>query len=125
MKHDNVEYKVIEDKRIVVAQISNIKYDAINEFSDRFVAHATSSFCVTPTWNFKYDQKFVMPNSMKAVARCIPEDEFSVEKGKQIALKKLSEKYNNSLDRHLAHISKAMRKCLDNMDIYLKKHKMV
>ena len=121
MKHDNVEYKVIEDKRIVVAQIYGISHDAINEFNDKFIAHATSNLDLH-AW---YDQKFMMPKSMKAVARCIPDDEFSVEKGKQIALKKLSEKYNNSLDRHLRHISKAMHKCLDNLDAYLVEHKMM
>lgn len=121
MKHDNVEYKVIEDKRIVVATIKDIQYDAMYVFNDKFMAHATSDIEVGMWPN----QKFMMPYSMKAVARCDPNDEFSVEKGKQIALKKLSEKYNQSLDRHLVHISKAMKKCLDNMDVYLEKHKMI
>ena len=121
MKHDNVEFKVIEDKRIVVAQISCIQYDAIHVFNEKFMAHATSNL----NMNAWYDQKFFMPKSMKAVARCIPEDEFSVEEGKRIALKKLSEKYNNSLDRHLAHIAKSLQKCLDNMNVYLKTHKVI
>ena len=121
MKHEYVEYKVIEDKRIVVAQISGIQYDAINVFNDKFMAHATSNLSMS-AWR---DQKFFMPKSMKSVARCIPEDEFSVEEGKRIALKKLSEKYNNSLDRHLRHIYNAMNKCLDNMGEYLKEHKMI
>lgn len=121
MKHDYVKYNVIEDKRIVVAQISGIQYDAINVFNEKFMAHATSKLEMN-AWR---DQKFFMPKSMKAVARCIPEDEFSVEEGKRIALKKLSEKYNNSLDRHLGHIAKAMQKCLDNMNEYLKTHKVI
>ena len=121
MKHENVEFKVIEDKRIVVATIKGIATDPIAVFNDKFMAHSTSYMWM----NACYHQKFMMPNSMKAIARCIPEDEFSVEKGKQIALKKLTEKYNQSLDRHLKHISDSMKKCIDNMDIYLKEHKVL
>lgn len=121
MKHDNVEYKVIPEKQIVTATIKGIQNDPIHVFNDRFMAHATSDIEIGAWWN----QKFMMPYSMKAVARCIPDDEFSVEKGKQIALKKLSEKYNRSLDRHLMHIANAMKKCLDNMDVYFTKHKMI
>ena len=122
MKIENVEYKVIEDKRVVVASIRGISFDAINVFNNKFLAHATSHLDLVSAWD---NQKFMMPYSMKAIARCIPDDEFSVEKGKQIALKKLSEKYNRSLDRHLMHIANAMKKCLDNMDVYFTKHKMI
>jgi hypothetical protein len=121
MKHDNVEFKVIEDKRIVIATIRGISNDPIEVFNKKFMAHATSDMFMD-AW---HNQKFMMPNSMKAVARCIPDDEFSVEKGKQIALKKLSEKYNNSMDRHIKHMSVAFHKCLDKMDEYLKEHKMI
>ena len=62
---------------------------------------------------------------MKSVARCIPDDEFSVEKGKQIARKKLTEKYNRSLDRHIGHIAKAMKKSLEKSEAYLKEHKVI
>lgn len=123
MKHTNVEYKVIEDKRIVIATIRGIAYDPIDVFNTKFMAHSTSDIAIGTTYN--YNQKFLMPYSMKAVARCIPDDEFSVEKGKQIALKKLSEKYNRSLDRHLAHIAQAMQKSMDKMNAYLETHKMV
>lgn len=121
MKHDNVEYKVIEDKGIVVATIRCIGFDPIHVFNEKFMAHSTSCLKI----DTYYNQKFMMPYSMKAVARCNPEDEFSVEKGKEIALKKLSEKYNHSLDRHLKHIYDAMHKCLDNMDRYLEEHNMI
>lgn len=125
MNNNNVEFKVIEDQRVVVATIKGITFDAINVFNNKFMAHATSSLILEDAWSKTRNQKFYMPYSMKAVARCIPDDEFSVEKGKQIALKKLTEKYNNSLDRHLKHISDSMKKCIDNMDVYLKRHKMI
>ena len=122
MKHEDVQFKVIEEKRIVIAKINYISEDAIRIFNDKFLAHATSDLWVNAEWG---DQKFYMPNSLKAVARCLPDDEFSVEEGKKIALKKLTEKYNNSLDRHLKHIYKAFYKCLDNMEGYLKAHKVM
>ena len=122
MNTENVEYKVIEDKRIVVASIKGISTDAIHVFNNKFLAHATSDLNIEAFWP---NQKFFMPYSMKAVARCVPGDEFSVEKGKQIALKKLSEKYNHSLDRHLLHIASALDKCLANMNIYFDKHKVI
>ena len=87
------------------------------------MTHATSDIIVAPMCDDS--QKFMMPYAMKAVARCIPEDEFSVEEGKKIALKKLTEKYNNSLDRHLKHIYNTFYKCLDNMEGYLKVHKVM
>ena len=121
MKNENVEFKVIEDKRVVIATIKGIAFDAIHVFNDKFMAHATSSLRVSSY----YDQKFMMPYSLKAVARCLPDDNFDVEEGKKIALKKLTEKYNNSLDRHLKHIYDSFDKCLDNMENYLKAHKVM
>lgn len=122
MKHTNIEYKVIEDKRIVIATIKDIAYDPMNVFNQKFMAHSTSDIMLLGGYD---NQKFMMPHSMKAVARCIPDDEFSVEKGKQIARKKLTEKYNRSLDRHIAHIAKAMKKSLDKTEVYLKAHKVI
>lgn len=122
MDKRRVNFKVIEDKRVVVATIKCIEYDAINEFNRKFLAHSTSDVVIRAV---EYDEKFIMPYSLKAVARCCPDDEFSVEEGKKIALKKLTEKYNSSLDKHLKHISDAMKKCIDNMDVYLKRHKMI
>lgn len=121
MKHEKVEFKVIEDKQIVVAMIKDIQYDAVHAFNNKFLPHANSDMYM----NCFYNEKFFMPHALKAVARCHPDDEFSVEKGKQIALKKLTEKYNASLDRHLGHIYKHLDKCLDNMAIYLAAHKVI
>lgn len=117
MKLDNVKYKVIEDMRIVIATIKGIKSDAVRTFNNRFLAHSTSDIEIN-CWD---NQRFMMPYSMKAVARCSPEDEFDVEKGKKIALKKLSEKYNRSLDKHLLNIFLEFVGCLDNMDEYFQK----
>lgn len=124
MKLENVEFKVIPEHRIVVAQISGIRYDAIETFNYKFLPHAASGFLVN-SYFCHGDQRFYMPYSLKAVARCHPDDVFDVEKGKKIALDKLIDKYHISLDKHLMNIRKAMNRCLDNMDIYFEKHKRV
>lgn len=121
MDLNKVEYKVMPEHRVVIATIRNITYDPEHIFNDKFMPHASSKMYM----NLIYNQKFCMPDALKAVARCHPEDEFDAEKGKAIALNKLVEKYNESLDRHLYHIATSMRKCLDNMDTYLKKHKVI
>ena len=121
MKNRNVEFKVIEDKRIVIATIKGIEYDPIRVFNKKFIAHSSSDLELS-AWR---NQKFHMPYSMKAVARCCPDDEFDVEKGKQIALKKLTEKYNNSLDKHMYHIANAMKKSLEKTESYMKAHKVI
>ena len=121
MDINRIEYKVIEDKGIVVATIRNIEWDPSWFFNTHFLAHASASFQMLTF----FDQKFCMPYSMKAVAKCHPNDQFDVEKGKAIARKKLINNYNASIDRHITHYRKALQKCMDEMDIYLKKHKMI
>lgn len=121
MNINNIEYKVLEDKRIVIATIRAITFDPIMFFRKKFLSHATASLDML-TFS---DQKFCMPYTMRAIAKCDPNDEFDVEKGKAIARKKLVEKYNLSMDKHMLHYRNAMKKCLDHMDAYLKKHKMI
>ena len=117
MENSRVEYKVIPEQRIVIAKINNIEDDAINFFNKKFLANITSSIHVTNNW-YKDDEKFIMPRSLKCVARCHPDDVFDEEVGKRIALKKLSEKYNRCLDKHLAHFLVSFDKTLKIMDKY-------
>lgn len=122
MNIDRVEFKVDPANRVVIATIRDIGYDAVKCFDYKFLPHAANNFSFFSSGN---NQKFFMPCSLKAVAHCHPEDKFDAEIGKKIALNKLVEKYNNSLDKHLRNIYFAMNKCLDNMNIYLKKHKVI
>lgn len=115
MDNTRVEYKVIPEKGIVIAKIGGTYWDAMEAFNRKFLSTSTSSLEIN---NFGRDEKFCMPYMFKAVARCHPEDIFDEEKGKRIALNKLSEKYNRSLDKHLANIMLALDKTLKNMDHY-------
>jgi hydroxymethylpyrimidine pyrophosphatase-like HAD family hydrolase len=114
MNHNRVEYKVIPENRVVIATIKNTSGDALREFNKKFLSNATADLMLMAHTS----EKFRMKNSYKSVARCHPEDVFDENKGKAIALKKLSEKYNKSLDKRLAHIMVAFDKTLETMDKY-------
>lgn len=115
MDSSRVEYKVIPEHRIVVAEIRGTSYDALDMFNDKFLACASSAPYL---WLNKQDEKFLMPWRMKAVAHCHPDDVFDEKKGKEIALKKLSEKYNRSLNKHLFNILHCLDVTLKRMDKY-------
>ena len=118
MDNTRVEYKVIPEKRIVIANIYGTEHDAIDIFNGKFFANTTSALSIVREyWNHD-NGRFTMPRSFKAVARCHPEDVFDEEKGKKIALNKLSEKYNRSLDKHLANIMLVLDRTLKTMDHY-------
>ena len=116
MDVSRVEYKEDKENRVVVAKISGIRDDAINKINDNFVNTVTSKIYFCDNWDREH--KYTMPYSLKAVARCMDGDEYSYEKGKQIALKKLTEKYNRSVDKRIFRFLKDMDLVLKNIDKY-------
>lgn len=104
MDKTRVKYVVLPEKRIVKAVITNCEYDAIDMINERFLPTVTSGLFVMAPQS-KNMEKFLMRDTYIAVARCHPEDEFDVELGKKIAYEKLCDKYHDSLNRHLDHIS--------------------
>lgn len=118
MDNTRVEYKVMPEQGIVIARIYGTDHDAIDTFNRKFFANTTSALSVVREYWNNDNGRFTMPRSFKAIARCHPEDVFDEEKGKKIALNKLSEKYNHSLDKHLANIMLVLDKTLKNMDEY-------
>lgn len=124
MDVSKVTYKEIKDKGIVIAQIDNIEFDALDKING-FISCATSKVNLHSAkfhWEKDSDlkeRKYFMPTSMKSIARCHPNDTYSYEKGKSIALKKLSEKYNRSLDRRVARFTRDMSKAVKCAEKYL------
>ena len=116
MNHNRVTYKVIPEHRVVIAEIDSTDFDALREFNDKYLAHSTSALRLRVD---KYDEKFLMPHSFKAVARCHPDDEFDVEKGKRIALDRLADKYTASLNKHLNNYIRAIDEALTFLAIAL------
>ena len=85
-----VAFYVDEPHRTVGAVIKNCARDVdIELFSD----HGISITVVSSGPDIKTPDAILLPNIMKAKAKCSPEDEFDVEIGKKIAYKRLRKKY--------------------------------
>ena len=111
-----IEYTVIKDKGIVRASISDCCYDAFAEFDNKFLSPSTSHLILCASG---YHEKFIMPYKFSAVAKLHPEDEWDEDVGKRIALKKLTERYNHSLDKHIKNMYNALFETLSKTEIYL------
>ena len=122
MKMENVRYSVVKSRGIIRASITDCEYDAIMEFNKRFVEHSTSAFGV---WVDKDNSRFVMPRKFSVTVRLHPDDVWDEKRGKDIATRRLAEKYNNSLDKHLFNIYKAFMKSMDKMETYLSDHHLI
>ena len=119
MNKERVTYKVFPENRVVVAEIHGCRLDALHVVND-IINNTTSSIGVTAN---RLDERFIMDNYLKATARCHPEDEFDIEVGKKIALKKLTEAYHRSLNKHVANYMKYLVTITDNINSFLaKKH---
>lgn len=119
MDKTKVQYKVIPENGVVVATIYNTSFDAVDMINERFMQHATSSLYIKCR-DYR-DERFMMPNYFKAVAKCNAEDTFDENVGKRIALNKLTDAYHNSLNVHLFNYLTYISACADNIEEYLTK----
>lgn len=119
MNKSNVQYKVIPENGVVVATIYNTSFDAVDMINERFMQHATSSLYIKCR-DYR-DERFMMPNYFKAVAKCHDGDVFDENVGKRIALNKLTDAYHNSLNVHLFNYLTYISACADNIEEYLAK----
>lgn len=118
MDINRVEFQEIPSQGVVIARIRGTRYDAIDLINKKFVAHATSKIIIEPASYGGTDNRYLMPNSYKAVARCHPDDTYNFETGKRIALNKLIDTYHSGLDRRYALFLEDMDKVLKKMDVY-------
>ena len=116
MNVSKVEFKELKDKGIVIAQIGNIRYDAIDKINRNFVDTVTSKIGVDTHWD--RGNEYTMPHSLKAIARCAPNDTYDFEVGKKIALKKLTEKYESGINKRIARFRGHMAQVCSNIDKY-------
>lgn len=124
MNTNRVEIKEFKDSKIVKATIYGCKFDAIDKINSKFIAPSTSDVGIS-VWNGFNGNSYMMRNSYSAIARCMPGDEYDFEVGKRIAVKKLSEKYNDALDRRVARFAQHMNKSVAAVQKYLDKKKEV
>lgn len=86
-----IKYIIDEDNGRVIAILEKTRDDVVNKI-DKMLAGT----------NFHYmNEKCLMPSSFKAVVTCDPNDDFDVEVGKQIAKKRIMERYYNSFDKRV------------------------
>ena len=82
MELSKVKFMVDEKNRVVTATIRDISSDAIKTFNKKFVIHAGNDFNLSIDSD-KY-QKFMMPDYLKVVVHCHPDDTFDEKIGKRI-----------------------------------------
>ena len=87
-----IKYFVNEEKRQVIGLLSDTQYDAYNKICKMV---GDTDFCVVPK------DKYVMPSEFRAVVKCDPADEFSVEEGKKKAKERIMKRYYPALDKRV------------------------
>ena len=116
MDTNRVNYVVIKNKGIVRATISECEHDAFDVFDSKFMLPSTHYLVLCSN---DEHERFNMPYQFTAVAKLHHEDKWDEEVGKKIALKKLTEKYNHSLDKHMKNMYKALKNVMEKAEVYL------
>ena len=129
-----IKYDVNEETKVVVASVEGIAYDAVNTMLKALRRQniiATESFMVIESdesadiRKSKFNEmhstvckKYLLPNELKSEAHYDPQDpnEFSVERGKQIARRRLYDAYNKVFKRALNEIIASVVCAVNDMD---------
>lgn len=129
-----IKYDVNEETKVVVASVEGIAYDAVNTMLKALRRQniiATESFMVIETdesddirkskfteMHSTVCKKYLLPNELKSEAHYDPQDpnEFSVERGKQIARRRLYDAYNKVFKRALNEIIASVVCAVNDMD---------
>ena len=129
-----IKYDVNEETKVVVASVEGIAYDAVNTMLKTLRRQniiATESFMVIETdesddirkskfteMHSTVCKKYLLPNELKSEAHYDPQDpnEFSVERGKQIARRRLYDAYNKVFKKALNEIIASVVCAVNDMD---------
>ena len=129
-----IKYDVHEETKVVVASVEGIAYDAVNTMLKALRRQniiATESFMVIESdesadirkskfteMHSTVCKKYLLPNELKSEAHYDPQDpnEFSVERGKQIARRRLYDAYNNVFKRAFNDIIASVVCAVNDMD---------
>lgn len=117
MNNNRVNFVVNEKHGIVAAEIKDCVWDAEAMMNDRFIPSVTSSFTVSNKYaNDRHNMNF----KYRALARLHPEDQWDENRGKVVAVNKLTEVYHESMNKRLAKYADDFRKIAENIEQYLK-----
>ena len=129
-----IKYDVNEETKVVVASVEGIAYDAVNTMLKTLRRQniiATESFMVIESdesadirkskfteMHSTVCKKYLLPNELKSEAHYDPQDpnEFSVERGKQIARRRLYDAYNKVFKKALNEIIASVVCAVNDMD---------
>ena len=129
-----IKYDVNEETKVVVASVEGIAYDAVNTMLKALRRQniiATESFMVIESdesadirkskfteMHSTVCKKYLLPNELKSEAHYDPQDpnEFSIERGKQIARRRLYDAYNKVFKRALNEIITSIVCATNDMD---------
>lgn len=100
-----IKYNIIESQRKVIAKIDNCENDAYNVISKSLKGKLEL---------FK-SESIKLPSYFTAVAKCHPEDEFDAEVGKELAKKRVIEKYNDAMANILLDFGNLLSDCVYNL----------
>lgn len=124
-----IKYIVVEEKDMVIALFNNTKFDAVDTIDsilNRCHINASNQMnmidhCCAPIENYmRYEYKYYMPNSFKAVAKCHESDVFDIETGKRIAKERLLKKYNKAHDSKVNLFKKDLKKYISYLSSSVK-----
>lgn len=100
-----IKFSVIENQRKVIARIDNCSMDAYNVLRKRLPEYMDICPCAVQ-----------MKSSFKAVAKCHPDDEFSVERGMALAKERVIAKYNKAMAKILIQVGNDVDNYLEDVD---------
>jgi hypothetical protein len=87
-----IKYFVNEEKKQVIGLLENTRWDAYNKICKMV---RDTDFCVVP------NEKYMMPSEFRVVVQCDDRDEFDPEVGKNIAKKRILDRYYPALDKRV------------------------
>jgi hypothetical protein len=87
-----IKYFVNEEKRQVIGLLENTRWDAINKINKMM---RDTEFCVVPS------KKYQMATEYRVVVQCDDRDEFNPDVGKNIAKKRILDRYYTALDKRV------------------------
>lgn len=112
-KKKNLEYFINEKERTITAILKNTEFDLEDKLLKIYRTRENSASFIAPS-----TLKVALPSRFAATVRCNEQDEWDVEKGKQIALLKVREHYMKTMSKILIeHINKTQRIIDDFSDL--------
>ena len=111
LRKKNVNLVVNPESRTVVAYVTDCTYDAIEDVLNQtwlgknMLLHGAETE-IRPA---------EMMKTYRAVAKCHPQDTFDLEKGQEIAMERLNEKYGAAKEKAIRRFMKRQDKLLEQV----------